>query len=250
MKTFHGKQSIKDKYIERVKAHAAADRIIKGRYWENGKGCAIGCTIEGGDHEKYETELGIPREIAYLEDIIFEKLPNNKAMEFPLRFLEAVPVGVDLSKVIAQLIIWQFEDEKYGLKNIKEVVDDKVVYEYCQKVVALYKRILENEKVDKKEFDELYKNICLARATAGTDAWAEAWAEAWAMAGAWSGSRAMAGAWSGSGTMAWARAGAWGWAGAKEWAWGWAGAREWANYDNRMIVMADKFIELIKGTKV
>lgn len=200
MKTFHGKQSIKDKYIERVKAHAAADRIIKGSYWENGKGCAIGCTIESDDHEKYETELGIPREIAYLEDIIFEKLPNNKAMEFPLRFLEAVPVGVDLSKVIAQLIVWQFEDEKYGLKNIKEVVGDKVLYEYCQKVVALYKQILENEKVDKKEFDELYKNICLARLVAGE--------------------------------------------------WGWAGAREWANYDNRMIVMADKFIELIKGTKV
>jgi hypothetical protein len=37
---FHGSQEIKDKYIARVKAHQEADQIIKGQYWENGKGCA------------------------------------------------------------------------------------------------------------------------------------------------------------------------------------------------------------------
>ena len=39
MKTFHGEQSVKDKYIKRVKAHAKADEIVQGSYWENGKGC-------------------------------------------------------------------------------------------------------------------------------------------------------------------------------------------------------------------
>lgn len=45
---FHGKQSIKDEYLARVRAHKAADEIIKGVYWEKGKGCAVGCTVHIG----------------------------------------------------------------------------------------------------------------------------------------------------------------------------------------------------------
>lgn len=74
---YKNKPSIKKKYVARVKAHRDADEIVKGIYWENGKGCAVGCTIEGRDHSKYETELGIPRILAHLEDTIFEGLPNG-----------------------------------------------------------------------------------------------------------------------------------------------------------------------------
>lgn len=52
--SFHGKQEIKDQYIERIKAHAIADEIVKGQYWEDGKGCAVGCTIHGSNHLDYE----------------------------------------------------------------------------------------------------------------------------------------------------------------------------------------------------
>lgn len=41
---FHGKPAVKAKYLKRVRAHAKADEIVSGRYWENGKGCAVGCT--------------------------------------------------------------------------------------------------------------------------------------------------------------------------------------------------------------
>ena len=176
MKTFHNDPAIKEKYIARVKAHMEADEIEKGYYWENGKGCAVGCTIEGSDHEKYEIELGIPKEIAYLEDSIFENLPNELAKTFPLRFLEAIPVGADLSKVTAHLVVWQFEDPKWGLKNIQEVIDDKEIYGFCEDVVALYKRILAGEEVPQSEFLELYNKIDRARARAGAGAWAGAWA--------------------------------------------------------------------------
>lgn len=86
LKAFHGDAKIKAKYIARVKAHQKADEIIKGRYWEDGKGCAVGCTIEGSDHSKYEKELGIPEILAYLEDGLFEEMSNEDAMKFPLRF--------------------------------------------------------------------------------------------------------------------------------------------------------------------
>ncbi len=219
MKAFHNDEKIKEKYLNRVEAHAKADEIVKGTYWEEGKGCAVGCTIEGNDHEKYEIELGIPKELAYIEDIIFEELPNELAMEWPLRFLKAVPVGADLSKIVPQFVIWQFEDEKYGLKNTKEVIDDKEVFGFCEEVVGLYKRILGGKEVSQNEFLDLYNKIDGARAWAG--AWAGAWARAWA------GARAGAGA----GAGAWARA--------------WAGAE----YESRFIVMADKLIELIENTK-
>lgn len=96
MRAFHGDASVKDKYVKRVEAHAKADEIIRGKYWEDGKGCAVGCTIEGKEHRRYETELGIPEAIAHVEDYLFERMPNEDAMTFPLRFLEAIPVGADL----------------------------------------------------------------------------------------------------------------------------------------------------------
>ena len=68
LKAFHNNPKIKQKYEDRVKAHQKADRIIRGQYWENGKGCAVGCTIEGSQHKKYETELGIPEWVARLTD--------------------------------------------------------------------------------------------------------------------------------------------------------------------------------------
>ena len=31
--------------LKQLRAHAKADEIVKGLYWENGKGCAVGCTV-------------------------------------------------------------------------------------------------------------------------------------------------------------------------------------------------------------
>ena len=76
MLSYHSDPAIKSRYLARVEGHAAADEILKGRYWEAGKGCAVGCTVHGADHESFEQELGIPRMLAWLEDIIFEGLPT------------------------------------------------------------------------------------------------------------------------------------------------------------------------------
>src|SRR5690348_16867823 len=104
--SFHNDPKIKAKYITRLKAHTKADEIIKGTYWENGKGCAVGCTVHSDNHNAYETELGLPSWLARLEDGIFEALPNSKAMKFPLLFLESIPVGVDVSSVRDKFLAW------------------------------------------------------------------------------------------------------------------------------------------------
>ncbi len=99
MLAFHNDIEVKEKYVNRVKAHAKADNLIQGTGWANGKGCAIGCTLESFDHSAYPTELGLPEWLARLEDRLFEGMENKDAMKFPLDFLEAIPVGVDLEPV-------------------------------------------------------------------------------------------------------------------------------------------------------
>ena len=90
---YHGDHAVKLKYIGRVMAHQEADELIHGTYWECGKGCAVGCTVHSSDHSAYETELGMPEWLAYLEDTIFEGMSDAASRRFPLRLLSAVPVG-------------------------------------------------------------------------------------------------------------------------------------------------------------
>src|SRR3990172_5460305 len=123
MRAFHNDPAIKQKYIERVKAHSLADEIIHGKYWENGKGCAVGCTIHGQDHGLYETELGIPQILARLEDRIFEGMQNGDSKEFPLRFISAIEPGDDLSFVWPQFAHWLLVDPEDGV--IKFAKTDK-----------------------------------------------------------------------------------------------------------------------------
>ena len=112
MKAFHGDPAIKEKYLARLKAHHEADEIIQGTGWENGRGCAVGCTLNNYSHVAYETELGLPQWLAYLEDRIFEWLPAVKAKQFAVDFLNAVPVGADVSEVRFKLAAQRLKRER------------------------------------------------------------------------------------------------------------------------------------------
>ena len=112
MQAFHNDPAIKEKYLARVRAHAAADEIIHGKYWEDGKGCAVGCTVHSGNHAAYETELGIPQWLARVEDRLFEGMTNGTSMTWPIRFLEAIPVGADLQPLLIPFLIIIVEKAK------------------------------------------------------------------------------------------------------------------------------------------
>ena len=128
MQAFHNDQKIKDFYLNRVIEHKRADEIIQGKYWENGKGCAVGCTIHGSDHYAYELELGVPAWLAIVEDRIFEGLSKEEAKEFPEQFLTAIPVGVDLEQIKIPFLIFILEsvDDKFDHEKnpkVKKVID-------------------------------------------------------------------------------------------------------------------------------
>jgi len=99
MLAYHNDETIKTNILTQLQAHYDADEIIQGRYWEDGKGCAVGCTIHSDDHASYEPLFGIPRGLARLKDTIFESLPNGDAQQWPLRFMGAIAPGADLSRV-------------------------------------------------------------------------------------------------------------------------------------------------------
>lgn len=145
MIAFHGDKQIKEKYLQRVKAHEKADEIIKGIYWENGKGCAVGCTIHSANHQAYETELGIPEALARLEDGIFESLPNDLAKTWPKRFLAAIEIGADLSDVVSKFMLWLLIDDNHGVINFARNHQQK---EAIQSVADLYVLKLEGADID------------------------------------------------------------------------------------------------------
>lgn len=128
MRAFHNTTDIKVAKLAQIHAHQAADEIVKGIYWENGKGCAVGCTVHSASHAAYETEMGIPRMLASLEDSIFEGLPNAEAKTFPARFIEAIPVGADLSLAGWQFLHWLVVDvnARHGTDATKVAVVDAI----------------------------------------------------------------------------------------------------------------------------
>ena len=111
MIAYHNDPSIKSAILALLAAHRAADQLVKGQYWEGGKGCAVGCTIHSGNHFEYEGRFGIPVVIARLEDRIFEGLPNALAMEWPERLMSAIRVGADLSMAWPQFALWLLTEE-------------------------------------------------------------------------------------------------------------------------------------------
>jgi len=146
---YHNDARIKNKYLKRVRDHAAKDDLVKGNYWENGKGCAVGCTIHSSDHSAYETELGIPEVLAWLEDRIFEELPNADAMLWPERFLSAIRPGADLSLVWPKFAVWLLVDETAGsIRHAKTPAARAAI----EKVASLYTRMISGVKIERKEW--------------------------------------------------------------------------------------------------
>jgi len=124
MKAFHGDSEIKEKYLARVRSHRAADELIRGEGWDGHRGCAIGCTLEAYDHSRYPIELGIPEQLAYLEDWLYEHLPVDNsnwtrpgivAMAWPELVLSSIHVGSDLSRVWPEFAIWLLVDPAHGV---------------------------------------------------------------------------------------------------------------------------------------
>lgn len=160
---WHNDAKLKETYMERMRAHAAADEIIQGTYWQNGKGCAIGCLMESDSpHKLIEEVLGIEERISRLIDRLFEGLPNDKAKLFAVVTPDAIPVGADLSLVTPKFLVWLLEDVKCHAKNSPDVLTA------INNVQELYARVIRGEVVT----DDEWASAAEAAAWAAWAAWA------------------------------------------------------------------------------
>lgn len=209
MLAFVGTTVKKPEIMAQIQAHADADEIIKGQYWQDGKGCGVGCTIHSGDHAEYEPRFGIPQMLAHFEDCIFEGLPDSVSKEWPMRFMGAIKEGSDLSLVGWKFLHWMMTDT-VNIAGIKhELVRDSV--KNCADIIASLAR---GEEVDEASA------VAAARAT----------------------SKAAGGVWEAAiSSAAWARS-------AEDEAAGWAAraAESMALSESAWIKMADKLISFIE----
>ncbi|CAB4212416.1 hypothetical protein UFOVP1442_1, partial [uncultured Caudovirales phage] len=99
--------AFKDAFLAEIGKHEEADALLKGTYGEfdpTFKGCAIGCSVRSlhslqgtltngvsfNNHAKVAADLGWPLWLAYLEDNLFERLPDELSKTWPRRLAEAV----------------------------------------------------------------------------------------------------------------------------------------------------------------
>lgn len=83
--------------------------------------------------EKY-TELGAPRWLVHLADVIFKGLPNEKAQMWPDKFISAIKPGADLEKIKAPFLIFLLESFLEAMVTLK----------YDEKKIPIVKTAIKN----------------------------------------------------------------------------------------------------------
>ncbi len=129
MHSYHNDQKVKDKYVLRMQKHIEMDELVQGTGWDifNAQGCAVGCTLNSYDHDAYETELGLPVWLAYLEDNLHEGVSQEYAKTFALNFLQAIPLGLsdsDFNKINAKFLILLIKDNLIQIEKVN--ITDKL----------------------------------------------------------------------------------------------------------------------------
>jgi len=166
---YHNDQSIKDAILLQLQAHYDADQIVKGRYWEDGRGCAVGCTIYSDNYMDYETLFGIPVALAHLEDTSFEGMPNAIAMEWPIRFMKVIQPGQDLSLVSWKFLHWLLTDV-----SINPGINHPLVKDACAQAAQVILAISNGETPNIKAAEA----ALAARSAEARSAWSAEAAEA------------------------------------------------------------------------
>ena len=143
MLSYLNDKKLKTAIVKEMKEHQKHDQFIKGSYGkENGifKGCSVGCavhslnrikgiTIPYGSHSRLAEAIGIPEWLWLLNDTLFENLPDGENSQFSVDFLNAVPVGVDLTSVRWKFCAFILKEniERVLLLDIKDEIKKQVV---------------------------------------------------------------------------------------------------------------------------
>lgn len=172
LRSYNNSEELKQKYIAQLRQHYDADEIIKGQYWEDGKGCAVGCILHSSNHAEGEDLLGLPEWLWRLIDQIFEGLPNQQAKEFPLRFLKSIRVGSDLSRVRYQFVVFLLEENYERVSKLQISAElKKQVLNAIQLCLELNRKAAETGIWDKLAAESVAWSAESVRSAAELTAW-------------------------------------------------------------------------------
>ena len=141
MKAFTDTPVTSEQLLASLAAHRKAGNLVQRIYWNQGRGCGIGCSIHDfspgneSSHDTYQELFGIPYVLARLQDAIFEGLPYEDAEKWPERFVRAIVDGTDLTPVTDRWTLWLLTDPDSPMKpwqdnpqiaGVAELYDKKV----------------------------------------------------------------------------------------------------------------------------
>jgi hypothetical protein len=169
-------------WVATMQDHQDHDRLISGSWFEEGengefKGCFFGCAMQtdASPLEKAISAMGLPDWLIYLAEKIYEGLPNDERLAFPVKLLESIPVSVNLEPIKHKLAI---------VRLTKLASENAGVSECINTVIELHKLEL------------IGKSPC-------NDDWSAAWSAAWSARSAWSAESAARSAESAAWSAAW-----------------------------------------------
>lgn len=167
LRAYHNDPILRESTIARMRAHAAADEIIQGRYWERGKGCLVGCAIHDdppeGRHAAFPRVFGIPEILARLADRIFEGLTPAEAKALPVAFFEAIPRGADLAVAWPRFAVALMIDPEHGVARL--TAEGSAARVAIVAVAALYQRVIHGDTVTREEWREAASEAYVADAS-------------------------------------------------------------------------------------
>ena len=87
-----------------VARHIAADAVVQGEYWKNGRGCFIGCLAHSSCAETLTIKYGIPVPLVRVLERIFESLNAIEAQQF----FADIPAAIAIDGKDLRPVVWQF----------------------------------------------------------------------------------------------------------------------------------------------
>jgi len=173
--SYHNDPKVKDFHVALAKKHLAQDQLVANTYgqfeWQKFKGCSVGCMAQDIKHDwsfAPESELphtivaesaGWPMWLVYLNDDIFEGLPEGEREVFHVKLREAIPVGIDLEPLFWKLAsirlskIWATFLKTSGIKPDEEIqAKITTCFNYFERELANRATIEERETVKKLYF--------------------------------------------------------------------------------------------------
>ncbi len=169
---WHGNSDLKTEALNRMRAHAAADELIRGHYVikdaaapSGFRGCFHGCLTAEKLQEtngqidddpdsgavlwtEGERLWGIPVGLGKVLDALYESTRDHAA--FAVATIAAIPVGADLNPVVGRWLLDVLRDPGRGA--VRYVAAGTATRDVLDLIISLFRRWLVGDKPDHAEW--------------------------------------------------------------------------------------------------